>query len=74
MLLTGGGGSRSLDATGANAKPGDTIALHFSVATPTGQQHFRTEAKIARILDGGNGMGVSFENGLDDRAWGWKVM
>jgi len=69
MLLTGSGGSRSLDATGAQAKAGDEIALHFSVATPTGQQHFRTQAKIARVLEGGNGLGVCFESGMDERAF-----
>ena len=55
MLLTGGAGSRSLDATGAGAKPGDSVALHFSVATPQGQEHFRTQAKVARLLENGNG-------------------
>ncbi len=69
MLLTGSGGSRSLEATGASAQSGDEVALHFSVATPTGQQHFRTQAVIARILDGGNGMGVCFDSGLEEKAF-----
>ncbi len=69
MLLTGGGGSRSLEATGADVQPGDKVALHFSVATPTGQEHFRTQARIARVLDSGNGLGVSFEEGLEARAF-----
>ena len=69
MLLSGGGGTRSWDATGAEATSGDEVALHFSVASPTGQQHFRTRAKIARLLDGGNGLGVSFEEGLDQKAF-----
>lgn len=69
MLLTGSGGSRSLEATGAEAKAGDDVALHFSVATPTGQQHFRTQAKIARVLEGGNGLGVCFDSGLESRAF-----
>ncbi len=69
MLLTGGSGSRSLEATGANAQSGDTVALHFSVATPSGQEHFRTQAQIARILDSGNGLGVCFENGLEEQAF-----
>ena len=68
MLLTGGSGSRALGATGANAKKGDVVALHFSVATPGGQEHFRTQARIARLTDSGNGMGVMFENGLEKRA------
>ncbi|MCZ6709171.1 MAG: DUF1631 family protein [Gammaproteobacteria bacterium] len=68
MLLTGTGGSRSLIATGAEVCEGDDVALHFSVATPDGQKHFRTRAKIARILQAGNGMGVRFENGLSEDA------
>ncbi|MCZ6617131.1 MAG: DUF1631 family protein, partial [Gammaproteobacteria bacterium] len=47
----------------------DPVALHFAVATPTGQRHFRTHARIARILDSGNGMGVVFEKGLADDAF-----
>ncbi len=69
MLLTGAGGSRSLVATGANANPGDQIALHFSVATPHGQRHFRTQATIARLTDSGNGVGVRFSDGLPDDAF-----
>ena len=69
MLLTGAGGSRSLSATGAQPHPGDPVALHFSVATPTGQLHFRTQAKIARMLDSGNGIGVRFDDGLPDNAF-----
>lgn len=66
MLLTGGTGTRSWEATGADAGAGDEVALHFSVASPAGQQHFRTRARIARVLDGGNGLGVSFDDGLDE--------
>ncbi|MCZ6642482.1 MAG: PilZ domain-containing protein, partial [Gammaproteobacteria bacterium] len=69
MLLTGAGGSRSLTATGAQANPGDPIALHFSVATPNGQQHFRTQATIARMLSSGNGIGVRFDDGLAEEAF-----
>ena len=69
MLLTGTGGSRSLAATGAEARAGDQISLHFSVASPEGQKHFRTQAKIARVLESGSGMGVRFENGLPDNAF-----
>ena len=69
MLLTGGVGSRSLGATGADPKAGDSVALHFSVATPKGQEHFRTEAQVARVLNGGNGLGVCFEKGLEERAF-----
>ena len=56
-------------ATGANAGIGDSVALHFSVATPSGQQHYRTRAKIARILDDGNGLGVSFSQGIENEAF-----
>ncbi len=64
MLLTGSGVSRSLAATGADPKRGDAIAVHFSVPTPTGQQHFRTQATIARVLENGHGIGVMFDQGL----------
>lgn len=69
MLLSGTGGGRSLEATGAQAQAGDPVAVHFSVATPTGQEHYRTQAVVARILDNGNGMGVSFTEGLDEKAY-----
>lgn len=69
MLLTGTGGSRSLAATGAEANPGEQVALHFSVATPDGQRHFRTQATIARITDAGNGIGVRFDEGVPDDAF-----
>ncbi len=73
MLLTGTGGSRSLTATGAEAQEGDQVALHFSVASPAGQKHFRTQATIARILESGNGMGVQFDDGLPDEAFGTLI-
>jgi hypothetical protein len=69
MLLTGTGGSRSLASTGASAHPGDEIALHFSVATPKGQKHFRTQAEIARVTDSGQGIGVRFTQGVPDDAF-----
>ncbi|MEM7078439.1 MAG: DUF1631 family protein [Pseudomonadota bacterium] len=69
MMLTGGSGSRSLSATGAKVSKGDAIALHFTVATPDGQSHYRTQARVARLLDGGNGLGVVFDNGLSDDAF-----
>ena len=69
MLLTGTGGSKSLAATGASAHPGDQVALHFSVATPSGQQHYRTRATIARVTDAGNGIGVRFDEGVPDEAF-----
>ena len=69
ILLTGGAGSRSLVATGADVVAGEEIALHFSVATPAGQSHFRTRARVARVLDDGNGLGVSFPEGLEEDAF-----
>ncbi len=69
MLLTGAGASRSLTATGAEPSPGDAIAVHFSVPTPTGQQHFRTQATIARLLENGNGIGVMFDQGMPQKAF-----
>jgi len=69
MLLTGTGASRSLTATGADPNPGDSIAVHFSVPTPLGQEHFRTQATIARLLDNGNGIGVLFDSGMPRNAF-----
>jgi diguanylate cyclase (GGDEF)-like protein len=69
MLLVGPGGSQSLDASGANANSGDVINLHFSVPTQTGEQHFRMEAIICRVLNGGTGLGVRFEQPLDGAAF-----
>jgi len=69
MLLTGSSGTKSLAATGAQPAPGDTIALHFSVATPNGQQHYRTQATIARVTEAGNGIGVRFDEGMPEDAF-----
>ena len=69
MLLAGAGGTRSLGATGANPQEGDDIAVHFSVASPTGQKHYRTQAKIARVSDSGNGLGVRFLQGMPEEAF-----
>jgi diguanylate cyclase (GGDEF)-like protein len=66
MLLTGSRGHR-IDNESINA--GDEVALHFSVASPEGQHHFRTQAKIIRILDGGAGIGVQFPSGVPDEAY-----
>ena len=66
MLLSGMG--RSLDMSLGNPE-GEEVALHFSVATPSGHEHFRTVARIARVLDSGNGVGVVFADGLDERAF-----
>ncbi|HTO57232.1 MAG TPA: PilZ domain-containing protein, partial [Pseudomonadales bacterium] len=69
MLLIGSGGSRSLVATGAEPRPGDPLNLHFSVPTPQGEQHFRMQAQISRVLDSGNGMGIRFPTPLQPRAF-----
>lgn len=65
MLLTASNGNQRLSEM---VKPADLLALHFSVATPNGQQHFRTQAVVARLLDGGGGIGVRFHAGLPDEA------
>src|SRR5262249_23234140 len=69
MLLIGSGGTRSLVATGADPKAGDPLNLHFSVPTPQGEQHFRMQAVISRVLDSGNGMGIRFPTPLQPRAF-----
>jgi diguanylate cyclase (GGDEF)-like protein len=69
MLLVGTGGTRSLLATGADPKAGDPLNLHFTVPTPQGEQHFRMQAQIARVLDSGNGMGIRFPTPLPPKAF-----
>ena len=69
MLLVGTGGSRSLLATGAEPRAGDPLNLHFSVPTPQGEQHFRMQAMISRVVDSGNGMGIRFPMPLQPKAF-----
>lgn len=69
MLLSGAGGSQSLATTGAAYEPGSAISLHFSVATPKGQAHFKLAALVARVLDSGAGMGIRYADGLPDDAF-----
>ncbi len=69
MLLTGAGGSSSLMATGGSFEPGSEISLHFSVATPKGQLHFRLPCLVARVLDNGAGMGIRFPEELPTDAF-----
>jgi diguanylate cyclase (GGDEF)-like protein len=69
MLLVGTGGSRSLLATGAEPRAGDPLNLHFSVPTPQGEQHFRMQATISRVVDSGNGMGIRFPMPLSPKAF-----
>ena len=69
MLLVGTGGTRSLVATGADPRSGDPLNLHFSVPTAQGEQHFRMEAQISRVLDSGNGMGIRFPSPLQPKAF-----
>ncbi|MBX3705385.1 MAG: DUF1631 family protein [Pseudomonadales bacterium] len=64
MMLTGSGTTRSLAAVGADPRPGDQLAVHFSVPSPTGTRHFRVQAKIARMLEDGKGVGVMFDPAL----------
>lgn len=63
MLLVGAGGARQVLKQGAAFRAGAPIALHFSVATPGGHQHFRTRGQIARITEDGQGLGVRFASG-----------
>ena len=69
MLLVGTGGSRSLVSTGAEPRAGDPLNVHFSVPTPQGDQHFRMQALISRVLDSGSGMGIRFPTPLQPKAF-----
>ena len=69
MLLTGSGGSGSLMASDGVYDSGAPISLHFSVATPSGQLHFRLPCVVARVLDNGSGMGIRYPEGLPANAF-----
>ncbi|MEM1432465.1 MAG: DUF1631 family protein [Pseudomonadota bacterium] len=66
MLLAGSSGQR-FDAE--STPSGTAIALHFSVASPDGQKHFRTQPKIVRFLNEGTALGVQFDGGMPDTAY-----
>jgi hypothetical protein len=53
LLLTSAAGGRPVGHGGTQPAAGVAVALHFSVATPTGPVHFRTRALVARVLDSG---------------------
>ena len=65
VLLVGSGGSRSLQATGSQSRPGDRIDLHFSVPTEFGEKHFRLGAIISRFNNQNMSVGVHFESPLE---------
>ena len=69
MLLTGAGGGSSLMATGGVVNSGAEVSLHFSVATPMGQLHFRLPCLVARVLDSGAGMGIRCPQSLPPDAF-----
>ena len=69
MLLSAASGNQSLATTGAAYDPGSAISLHFSVATPKGQAHFKLPALVARVLDSGGGLGIRYVDGLPDDAY-----
>ncbi len=45
-------------------KPGETVGIHFSIPTSAGEQHFRLEGQIVRVLQ--DGLGISFKDDLDE--------
>ena len=68
-MLLAGSGSGVVPRKGLGMGQGEEIALHFSVPTPEGQQHYRTTAAVARVVDGGNGVGVHFGEGMPSDAF-----
>ena len=64
MLLMGSSGGRSLTGDGSEMVAGDTVDLHFSVSSQGQTQHHRMRARVARVLQGGQGLGISFAEGL----------
>ncbi|MCR9276840.1 MAG: DUF1631 family protein [Pseudomonadaceae bacterium] len=69
LLLTASSSGRSIATSHPHLKAGDDVSVHFSVATPTGQQHFRSSARIARMTPTAGGLGVFFPNGLPEGAF-----
>ena len=67
MLLVAASSTRLADSPDLQA--GIPVGLHFSVASPDGHQHFRTQAVVARISEDGNGIGVRFVQGLQADAF-----
>lgn len=66
LLMTARSGM-PLSSSHPHLKAGEDVSVHFSVATSTGQQHFRSSARIARITD--VSMGVFFPDALPDGAF-----
>ena len=46
--------------------PNEIVGIHFSVPGTKGDQHFRLEGKIVRVMD--SGVGIAFAKGMDEDA------
>ena len=68
MLLSSDPGQPTLGHAGAAPRKDDIVTVHFSVPTGAVQRHFRLSAQIARVLDGGMGIGVYVAVGIDRAA------
>ena len=68
MLLSSDPGQPTLGHAGAVARRDDVVTVHFSVPTGAVQRHFRITAQIARVLEGGMGIGVYVADGVDRAA------
>ena len=44
----------------------ETVGIHFTVPNDAGDQHFRLEGRIVRVMD--SGVGIAFPRGMDDDA------
>ena len=62
MLLVEQKGGRSRRGI-PGISPGELVGIHFTVPLDTGDQHFRMEGKIVRVMD--TGVGISFAQGMD---------
>ena len=67
LLLMSARSGMPLSSSHPHLSAGDDVSVHFSVATSSGQQHFRSSARIARVTE--TGMGVFFADGLPDGAF-----
>ena len=69
MLLSSDAGQPTLGQGTSAPQREDAITVHFSVPQGNGQRHFRVQARIARVMDGGSSIGVFMPEGMEERAY-----
>ena len=69
MLLSSEAGQPTLGQGASGPQREDPITVHFSVPQGNGQRHFRVQARVARVMDGGSAIGVFMPEGMEQRAY-----